>query len=215
MHHRRILLAVFALALGACSGLGRQADHALQQSWSEQQDAAAAVRQWDMYARAVLRLDREVYNIGIRWQRETDGRFMMLLEAPFGQGVLRIDAHPPDAYELLLPDGRRFVNSSVEALLDDAAGWSLPIGGLDFWIRGLPRPQQAHAHRLDGEGRARSIRQDDWDIVYLDYFEPEDGVALPRRHELQNEAVTLRLAIERWQAMQIEAGDTDLFPSFN
>ena len=209
-------MAVFAVALGACSGLRTQPEDASRQArWAEQQDAAAAVRQWDMYARAVLRLDREAYNIGIRWQRDAGGRFMMLLEAPFGQGVFRIDATPPDAYELLLPDGQRYVNSSAEALLDDAVGWSLPISGLDFWIRGLPQPSGARVLRLDAEGRARSIRQDGWDIVYLDYFDNDREAALPRRLQLQNETITLKLAIERWQRVQTDASDAELFPSFN
>lgn len=216
MRYRRILPVVFVLALGACSGLGRQPTDTLQQSrWAWQQAVAAEVQQWDLYARVVLRLEREVYHVGIRWQRDAGGRFMMLLEAPFGQGVLRIDAIGPEAYELLLPDGQMYASSSAEALLDDAVGWSLPISGLDFWIRGLPHPNGAHALRVDAEGRARSIQQDGWDIVYLDYFDEAGEPALPRRLQLQSGSVAVKLAIERWQPAQTDASNADLFPSFD
>lgn len=168
-----------------------------------------------MYARGALRLEGGSYNIGIRWQREADGHFMMLLLAPFGQGVFRIDASGPGQYRLLLPDGQSFENSTAEALLEDAVGWSLPISGLEFWVRGLPQPREDYRHRLDAKGRAASIRQDGWNIDYLEYFDQADAPSLPRRLRLANESVTLRLVIERWQAAQTEAGDDDLFPSFN
>jgi len=189
----------------------------VQQLWSERQAALAEVRQWDMYARAALKLKGEAYNIGIRWQREQDGRFMMLLEAPFGQGVFRIDASAAGAYRLSMPDGRTFKNSSAEALLDDVIGWSLPISGLDYWIRGLPKPtaQANQLPLLDSKGYAQSIRQNGWDIEYLEYFSSVDTPALPRRLRLANETVTLKLAIERWQPSTIEADNADLFPSFD
>ena len=101
--------------------------------WQNQQAAANRVREWNMYARAVLKLEGEAYNIGIRWQRLPDDGFMILLEAPFGQGVFRIESNRPGVYRLLLPDGQYFENTTAEALLEDAVGWSLPISGLDFW----------------------------------------------------------------------------------
>ena len=97
-----------------------------------------------------------------------------------------------------------------------APGWSLPISGLDYWIRGLPRPQAEAAHRFDAEGLTRSIRQDGWDIEYRDYFSADDEAPpLPRRLTLMNETLTLKLAIERWQASTARAEDADLFPSFD
>jgi outer membrane biogenesis lipoprotein LolB len=89
---RITFLAVVLVALSACSRYGNLADDSLRQSlWAEQQAVAAEVTQWNLYARAALRLEGESYNLGIRWQRQENGRFTMLLDAHFGQGVLRID----------------------------------------------------------------------------------------------------------------------------
>jgi len=209
-------LALITLALSACS---RQAglfdDSARQQLWLEQQAAASAMTQWNLYARAALRLEGQAYNIGIRWQRDEDGRFTMLLEAPFGQGVMRVDTVGPGLYRLRLPDGRLFEGDSVEALLEQVIGWTLPIGGLDYWVRGLPAPGTASSHRLNADGRAREIRQDGWDILYLDYFEDMDPPILPRLLSLENDELALKLVIERWQQAPAAADDADLFPSFD
>ena len=213
---RTTFLVVVLVAVAACSRYGNIEDDALRQSlWARQQAVAAEVTQWNLYARAGLKLEGEFYNVGIRWQRHENGRFMMLLEAPFGQGVLRIDAVGPEEFHLRLPDGQLFVNNTVEALMDDVVGWSLPFSGLDYWVRGLPKPGGDYRHRLDADGRAQSIRQDGWDIAYLDYFAKTSEPTLPRKLKLSNEKVTLKLVIERWQQAPSDASDADLFPSFD
>ena len=209
-------LAVVLLAVSACSRNGQLADDpATEALWVRQQAVATEVTQWNLYARGALRLEGEAHNIGIRWQRYADGRFMMLLEAPFGQGVLRISATASGQYLLRLPDGQLFENSSAEALLHEVTGWSLPIDGLDYWVRGLPHPDSVHSLRLDSAGRAQSIRQDNWDIAYRDYFSEVNEPPLPRRLSLTNDKLMLKLVIERWQPAPVVASDADLFPAFD
>ena len=216
MLQRYTFLAVVLLAVSACSRYGELADDPASEAlWAEQRTVATEVTQWNLYARGALRLEGEAYNIGIRWQRHADGRFMMLLEAPFGQGVLRISSNAPGQYLLRLPDGQLFKNSSAEALLLDVAGWSLPIDGLDYWVRGLPHPDSVHSLRLNSAGRAQSIRQDNWDIAYLDYFGEANELPLPRRFSLTNDKLRLKLVIERWQQVPAAASDADLFPVFD
>ena len=216
MLQRYTFLAVVLLAVSACSRYGKLADDpATEALWARQQSVATEVTQWNLYARGALRLEGEAYNIGIRWQRYADGRFMMLLEAPFGQGVLRISATAPGQYLLRLPDGQLFENNSAEALLLEVAGWSLPIDGLDYWVRGLPHPDSVHSLRLNSAGRAESIRQDNWDIAYLDYFSEVNELPLPRRLSLTNDKLKLKLVIERWQQVPTAASDADLFPVFD
>lgn len=211
---RLIIIATALLAFSGCSRLGGIADEtAAQQRWQARQQALRAVERWDIHARAALRLEGEAYQIGIRWQR-TEQDFTLLLEAPFGQGVIRIDAVAAN-YRLLLPDGRSFVNDSPEALLDEVLGWSLPIGGLEYWIRGLPWPGSTYAQRNDSAGRSLSIRQDRWTIRYLDYFDADGGPALPRRLNLARDQLALKLVIERWQPIASEDSPSDLFPVFN
>jgi outer membrane lipoprotein LolB len=100
-------------------------------------------------------------------------------------------------------------------VLEEVVGWSLPIGGLEFWIRGIPQPGADYRPRLDAGGRARSIRQDSWEISYLDYFDAQPAPQLPRRIKLSRDELTLKLVIERWQQTEVEADTSDLFPEFN
>lgn len=203
------------MAIAGCSQSGRLEDEQrAQKLWAARQQALLNLDTWDVHARAAIKLEGAAYNIGIRWQRQAQNS-KILLEAPFGQGVFRIESAAGGTYRLRLPDGRVFENNSAEALLEEMIGWSLPISGLEYWIRGLPRPDSAYSHRLDSAGRARSIGQDEWAIDYLDYFARQDDLQLPRRVKLVSDKVTLKLIIERWQQSTIEASPSDLFPSFN
>jgi outer membrane lipoprotein LolB len=203
------------MAIAGCSQSGRLADQQrAQELWAARQQALLDYDSWDVHARAAIKLETAVYNIGIRWQRQAE-KSTILLEAPFGQGVFRIESDASGKYRLRLPDGRVFENSSAEALLENMIGWSLPISGLEYWIRGLPRPGSDYSHRLDQGGRARSINQDQWSIGYLDYFARQEDLQLPRRVKLVSDDVTLKLIIERWQQATIDASPSDLFPAFN
>lgn len=216
MLRRFTFVACLTLFIAACAGRGGPStDPDTQNLWLAQQAAASSFGTWDMYARGILKRKAEAYNVNIRWQRQADGRFTMMLEAPFGQGVLRIETSAADRYRLRLPDGQVYENNSPEALLEDVIGWSLPLSGLDFWVRGLPHGRSEHRYQLDSLGRARSINQDGWRIEYLDYFAADGQVSLPRRFRLGNDDLSLKLVIERWQPAEVDAVDSELFPSFN
>jgi outer membrane lipoprotein LolB len=212
---RHFFLACTALAIAGCSQFGNLADEQkAQEHWAARQQVLQDFDDWDLHARAAIRLKGEVYNIGIRWQRQAENA-VILLEAPFGQGVIRIETSAQGTYRLRLPDGRVYENRTAEALLEDMIGWSLPISGLGYWIRGMPRPDSAYSHQLDTGGRARSINQDNWAINYLDYFVAQQDPQLPRRIRLVSDKVTLKLIIERWQQATVDESPSDLFPVFN
>ena len=209
--YRFFTTAVLLLVLAGCaSRVGPSPDAG--QDWRDRQRALAAVEDWNLRARAVLRLEGEAYQVGLSWRRDRE-RFVLLLEAPFGQGVIRIDRDPEGEYRLRLPDGRVVRNNSAEALLDELLGWSLPISGLEYWIRGLPHPDSAYTRRAANSGVTRSLRQDRWDIDYLDYF--ADDPPLPRRIDLGRDNVGLKLVVEHWQPASVEDGAPGLFPEFD
>lgn len=206
---------MFLLASAGCSQLGSPTnDEQAQRLWASRQLAVSALDSWDIHARAVLKMEDQSYYIGFSWKRAAE-RFTILLEAPLGQGVFRLEGHADGSYGLRLPDGQVYTNSTAEALLKDVIGWSLPISGLEYWIRGLPQPGSDYRHSLDWSGRAKTIRQDRWAIKYVDYFEGTPGPALPRRINLSRDALSLKLVIERWQQAELDQTPSDLFPEFD
>lgn len=209
-----IVVVAIALTLLACQTPAPEQLEIQQQSWLEHQAGLAAMQSWDLRARAAVVRPGEAYNISLSWKRSV-GQFMILLEAPFGQGVFRIEGGQQDEYRLRLPDGREFQDSTPEALFEQVLGWSLPISGMEYWIRGIPHPGSEARHRLGADALARSIRQDGWEIAYTDYYTESPDAGLPRRLKLAREDLSIKLAIERWRRADGQPGDSDLFPDFN
>ena len=173
---------------------------------------------WEIHARAVIFVEQDVYQVGINWQREND-HFVIIIEAPFGRGVFRIESNirangqPP--VKLSLPDGQVFFDNSAEDLLIRVFGWSIPVSGLKWWVKGLPLSDTDYSFDLWSDGRLKSLRQDDWVIRYLGYFDGDTATrGLPRKIHLKHEDLALKIVIERWQQFESEINPSLLFPDF-
>ena len=208
------------LSLVGCSGLGGPpVTEESYASWARHQVLLSKLDSWDVHARAVVFVEHEVYQVGINWQRESD-HFDIVIEAPFGRGVFRIEsnlqanAQPP--VKLSLPDGQVFYGHSAEALLIRAFGWSLPVTGLESWIKGLPLADTDYSFDLQADGRLKTLRQDDWVINYLDYFQRDTTTqGLPRKMYLKHANLALKIVIERWRQFESEIKSPVLFPDFD
>ena len=212
----RIALLLVSLALAGCAGNRISLSESERElAWDKREGRLSAIDSWNLRARSVITLDKAVYSIGLGWKRRQDN-FTMLLEAPFGQGVFKIESDPllRPRYSLLYPDGQILRNHDPEALLEQAVGWSLPVSGLHYWMVGLPRPESNYQRQLDGAGRLLALQQDGWDISYQDFF--ADEPQLPRKLLLEQEQVRLKIVVEHWQPrLQGPDSNTSLFPQFD
>ena len=186
-----------------------------QIAWTERAVQLQSIDTWNLRARSVITVDTAVYSLGLGWKRQQD-KFTMTLEAPFGQGVFRIQSDPAfrPRYSLLYPEGQILRNQNAEALLEQAVGWSLPVSGLRYWMVGLPDPASPYSNTLDRSGRLSRLEQDGWSIRYQDYF--DDDPSLPRKLLLQREQLELRIVVDSWQP-QLAGPDqgTVIFPQFD
>lgn len=208
------------MSLLACSGLrDLPVTDESYQSWARYQAQLSTFNSWDIHARAAIFVEQEVYQVGINWQREINN-FVIVIEAPFGQGVFRIesnlqvDEQPP--VKISLPDGQVYFDESVEALLTRVFGWSIPVSGLRSWIKGLALVDTDYSFDLQADGRLKSLRQDDWSIRYLDYFRHDSAApGLPRKIYLKHANLALKIVVERWHQLESENNPSELFPSFD
>ncbi len=206
------------LLLSACSTTSRiPVTKQSKKDWSQYQLEAGRINSWDLHGRAAIFVDDEVHNIGLSWRRNAD-EFVMIMEAPFGQGVFRLESSREAGLpvKLSLPDSRVVYAETAEAALEGVIGWSIPVSGLESWIKGVPRNKTGFSHDLNGDGRLSSLWQSDWRINYLDYFKFEDPArGLPKKMYLKHKRLALKIVIERWQKPQSSTGNSELFPDFN
>jgi len=218
--YRALVFLWVLLLLGACSSLpDTPVTEESYNAWARYQAQLAEFDSWEIHARSVIFVNEEVYQAGINWQREQD-RFVLVLEAPLGQGVFRVESYPANGSSALvmltLPDGQKYFNESAEALLLEVLGWSIPVSNLEWWIKGLPMASADYSFDLRGDGRLKSLLQNDWKVNYLEYFDrqsPEQG--LPRKMYLKHRDLALKIVIERWYQYESPVDPPVLFPEFD
>ena len=215
---RRIcLLTVSLCLLQACSNVPKSPlSQTIEPDWAQYQLEAGRVNKWNLHGRAAIFVDDSVHNIGLHWRQNAD-EFVMVLEAPFGQGVIRLESSRENSYpiKLSLSDGRVVYAEDAESALLDVIGFSIPVTGLVSWIRGLPRNSMPFSHNLNAYGRLKSLSQNDWRINYLDYFDRfEIAPGLPKKMYLKHERLALKIVIEHWQKPLADPSNNELFPSF-
>ena len=215
------LVASFCLAISltACSSLPElPVTDESYQNWARYQEQWHKINSWEIHARAVIFVGREVYQVGINWQRAND-QFVIVIEAPFGPGVFRLEnnlkADGLPAIKLSMPDGQVLYDESAEALLLRVLGWSFPVSGLKSWIKGLPLVGIDYSFKLQADGRLKSLQQEDWEINYQDYFANDsEERGLPRKMQLKHQMLALKIVIERWRQIETPANAPGLFPEF-
>ncbi len=153
---------------------------------------------WAAQGRLAIRRGDEGLNAGFRWRQMPDA-YDIQLSGPFGQGGVRILGNE-NGVTLETADGRRDGAADPERLMARHLGWSLPVSGLRYWVRGEAEPGQPARWQRDDRGRPRRLHQSGWDIYYLAYR--TWGVdELPRVVRLERSDLEVRLVIDRWEPL--------------
>lgn len=191
-----------ALLLTACAVPERPSTAEAVSLWQERQARLQAYDSWNVRGRIAIRVGDEGGQATLQWFR-TPGRQELNLGAPFGQGVLHFSE---DASGATARDAKGQIYSALDlsTLVLKLTGWRIPVGWLEYWVRGLPAPDEPGVPNLDDEGRMRSLEQAGWRVRIADYFSGQP-LELPRRLFLTYPGddrgvppIDLRLVIENW-----------------
>ena len=190
-----VLLAMLALAACAPSSLRRpeSAELAAQQA---REDAVRAMADWGLVGRISFDDGRDNGSGRIEWQQRGQ-HFEIILSAPVSRRSWRLSGGPDGALLEGLEGGPRRARSA-EALLAREVGWSIPLGQLRAWARGLRAGPGARLAFGEGPLPAQLL-EDGWTIDYRDWFADRQP-PLPRRVFAAQGERTVRLVVERWLA---------------
>ena len=155
----------------------------------------AHIDRFFLQARIGIRSDGKGSTGTTRWRHDAAGDDISML-SPVGGTLAKIiiDAN---GVTLTRNDGKVLQATDAETLVQQQLGWRLPLGGLPDWALGRPTRRLVNEVEWDGIGRITRLKQDHWEIEYLEYMESA-GYRLPRKINLHSDRLSLRLVIERW-----------------
>jgi outer membrane lipoprotein LolB len=97
---------------------------------------------------------------------------------------------------------KRYQVSNINEFINKLSGLALPVGQLQYWIKGIPAPQHSYGdEKYDANNHLIAINQQDWKVEW-DRFKTEKGIALPHKIKAtQQRGGTLKvtLIIAEWK----------------
>lgn len=169
--------------LSACAGLAPEA---------ERSDAGATdgqVAHFTLQGKLGWQHPEDRGRASLDWQQRRDA-YRLLLSGPLGQGAVRIDGD--DQGVVVETGNRRWQAPSAQTLLADVLGFAVPVRAARWWVLGRAVPGIAVDERLDS-----GIKQLGWRVQWADWRRV-DGRAVPRRVQLERDALRLTLVIGDW-----------------
>jgi len=175
---------------GPLAGAGRDA------LWTVHRERVAKVQDWYLAGRVALATPEEGWNAALYWTQNEE-RYSLRVVAPLGQGSYGIDGGPNQVV-MRTPDRRTLTAEDPERLILAQLGFTLPVFGLRYWVRGIPEPRTpVAAMTVDDRGRMTELEQSGWRIRVLGY-EAREGLDLPSKLFLRTDRFKVRIVVQRW-----------------
>ncbi|MEP4559183.1 lipoprotein insertase outer membrane protein LolB [Cobetia amphilecti] len=164
--------------------------------WQQQDAQLAALTHWQLAGKVGIRTPEEGHSANLDWQQDGDD-YHMLITGPLGAGRTTL-VRDADGVRLSSSEGD-FEAPDAESLMLAQLGWSLPLGALDNWVRGVPAAGE-HDIETDELGFPTTLYQNGWEVDYQDWTRAE-GLWLPRKMKLYYGDLTATLIVNQWQAL--------------
>lgn len=195
---RGALLCVVLMFLSACSTTRSLHSDVDPRLWQQRQEKLTELEVWSFNGRVAVRAeDHDGWNASLNWQQEGE-RYEIQLVGAFGQGGARLHGDARHAV-MTMADQAPQMASSVETLMQAQLGWYVPVKGLRYWLTGRPGPGFIDLREVDQFGRLLRLQQDGWQVVFRRYMPVDDVLELPRKLELNNPHLRVRLVIDQWR----------------
>ena len=193
----RLLLLLPLCLAAACATRPVLTATARSELWQRHELALAALNNWEARARVAVRTQNKGWTAGLRWQQQ-GASYSARVTGPLGRGLYELSSDGGKV-QLRTQDNRLLYAADAESLLQQNLGWSIPVSGFIYWIRGLPAPDSRPADMtLDESGRLQTLKQDGWQISYDGYL-PRGNYELPQKITLSRDDFMLRLIIHDWE----------------
>jgi outer membrane lipoprotein LolB len=165
-------------------------------AWEARRDRLSAIDHFTLQARVS---SGGVFGVkgNLHWQQQGDV-FQMRVAGPFGIGAASISGRGKQIE--IRTSKRTFTTEDPERELQQRLGWAFPVLHLRYWVLGVPAPGSHAEVEYDRDGRLVSLAQDDWTLE-VDEYQSAGGLELPRKFEVANEEVRIKVFIDAWSGL--------------
>ncbi len=203
---QRCLLLLLLLIISGCAHRGFTPPPDLV----AHQQQLQGISHWELNGKLGIRTSDESGSASLKWAQQF-ANYQINLSGPLGQKRMIITG-TPDKVRLEQSGSDALEAKSAEALIKEAAGWTLPVTQLTYWVRGVPAPKQRITWLQQNEsGLIAQLQQGGWSITYSNYknypLRPHSDspspdsqtFTLPGKITAEHGDIRLTLVIRDWQ----------------
>lgn len=203
--YRRFLLLALVVLLSGC------APHFTYQPYAKRQQALKQLTHWQLRGSVRVQYQGKVQTAFVSWQQQGEHDLVLRLSGPVGIAAVVFKETPGG---VTFQRGDQLLKAaSLQSMMKQELGWSLPADNFYYWVRGLAAPGLGKAsRRFDQFGHLIYMKQGQWSLRF-DNYHPEGRVDLPRDIQLWSSRLQLHLAVSAWtlkQAAKPMVSNTDL-----
>jgi outer membrane lipoprotein LolB len=196
---RYLLVSMLVALLASCASISEQIKHQ-PADWNARLEHHNQISEWTIKARLGVQTETEGGSFDVFWQQSADV-YDIRLVAPMGQGAVLIKGDR-EGVTISLADGRTEFDTDAEALFASMTGLSLPVNGLQDWLRGMPiQGEKIHKPRWNENGQLYKFEQRGWRVEMNRYRQVAD-YELPHAFYLEREDrpdLSVRMLVREWQ----------------
>ncbi|MEH6455493.1 MAG: lipoprotein insertase outer membrane protein LolB [Cocleimonas sp.] len=185
----------------APSVIPSQPPAAQQTTWQQRQAFLARKSTWKLSSKVSLRFAEENLIFRLNWAQSPANNYVIGINNPITGALVSRLTRNNGVISLLADNGRTYTDNDEERLLKTQTDLTIPLKGMQYWVRGLTSPQyKIDKLVLDNAGRPRTLLQAGWKIAYSSYVNNGTN-ALPRKINLSRgaEKIYIRLIAKNWQ----------------
>ena len=190
-------LFILFLMLNACTGVSvKESGPGNKEAYQNRAEKLGAIPEWGFVGKISLDDGDQGGSGKLQWNVKP-GSSELDFHGAMGRGAWHLEIGPDKAV-LKEANGVEQTATNVNVLVQDRIGWLLPVGALQWWVRGLAAPGLVEAEKFDSEGLLINLHQFGWNVDFKRY-DSEDGLALPIRLNATRDSYRVKLAISRWR----------------
>jgi outer membrane lipoprotein LolB len=196
---RGILITILVSILASCASISEQI---LERpaDWESRLQRQQQISEWTIKARLGVQTETEGGSFDVFWQQMDDAYEIRLL-APMGQGAVLINGDNAGV-SISLADGQTEYSHDADALFASMTGMSLPVNGLQDWLRGIPiQGEEIQNISWNEHGQLYKLEQRGW-RVEMSRYKTIAGYELPHAFYLERDdrpELSVRLLVREWQ----------------
>ena len=195
-----IILLPALLWLTACTTPVLKDEMIDKVDWPSQLLINNNIQNWTINGRIAVQNGDDGGPLDYEWKQLNPTDYDIRLQAPFGMATSWISGRA-NGVSLKTSSGDELYDTDVDRLMFRLNGWSLPVKGLYYWVRGLPSAESNYSvPEWSENGLPAVILQDGWRIEFRKHTLVHQRYILPRKVFISRpgEEIEVRMVVRKW-----------------